>query len=149
MGGGSGDDTINGRKKHPSPVDAGRAATDDANHVKETLGASDELQQTLNEMKQFQKDVGTTVPYSTNDNRADALRNRAIAQVNHLAGLTRLSGEDIGIILKQLPNPGAMRQGAASAQLDNLNKLIASKVQSTLEQRVQGFNKPVTSFKPI
>lgn len=122
---------------------------EDANHVKETLGASDELQSTLNEMKSFQKEVGTTLPYSTNDNRAEALRNRAIAQVNHLAGLTRLSGEDIGIILKQLPNPGAMRQGAASAQLDNLNKLIASKVQSTLEQRVQGFNKPVTSFKPI
>jgi hypothetical protein len=134
-----------------------------ANDARKVLEAGSNVQDTLDEMKQFIKG-GTALPLTARKGQAEALQAKAIAQVNHLAGLTRLSGEDIAVINKQLPDLTSMLQGVTgqnAAKLGEFQKTISSQLNAHLKTVLPGFT-PVSgasaaqssgyrpkSFKPV
>lgn len=112
---------------------------EDAKIVKETQSGAQNLGATLSEMQNFMNKTGTAIS-QTSRATADALRNRAIAQVNELAGLKRLSSEDVEIILNQIPNPGAFFQSSAQAQLNEAKKTISNKLNSVYANHLTNWN---------
>lgn len=78
----------------------------DAEEVRGTVEAADKLQSTIKEMRDFAKNVsGSTGTWTeATTKRAHALTDSAVATVNELARLKRLSAEDIKLIESQLPD---------------------------------------------
>jgi hypothetical protein len=117
---------------------------EDAKKVKEVQTAADDLRSTVNRMKQFKEQNGRTLDFgiaeTANNARARAIQNEAIAKVNHLAGLTRLSEQDIKIILNQIPNPGAWNTGKVDALIDELENNVNGHVNAFYQNHLMNYN---------
>jgi hypothetical protein len=141
---------------------SGFISKENATDARKVLEAGSNVQDTLDEMKQFMQ-KGTALPLTARRGQAEALQAKAIAQVNHLAGLTRLSGEDIAVINKQLPDLTSLLSGVTGqnqAKVNEFQKTISSQLNAHLKTVLPGFT-PVSggaqqssgyrpkSFKPV
>jgi hypothetical protein len=118
----------------------GAISKDDAKESKEILGSASSLQNSIDEMRQISEEEGIALnPFGDEANRAAAARSRAMFEIQHLAGLTRMSHEDIKLLQDQVKDPSSFNQTAVKAKLNSLQKLVNDKVNGVLQARLPNF----------
>lgn len=110
--------------------------TKEAEKARDLLATADDLQSTINDMRQFQHEHGATVPYSDADKIGDQLYAKTVAKVNELAALKRLSAEDIKLIKSQLVHPGSFRQDVVTNSLQSLQDTLNQRVTATVRRHL-------------
>lgn len=121
----------------------------EAEEVKNSFTNLSNLKDNIQKMRQFQQDVGTTVPFSDNDQVAKDMRSSMILTLNQLHDLKRLNDHEFIENKNMIPDVGAIRQGKVSAQLDNLERMINTKMGEEYKNHIEGMNNKLpSSFTP-
>lgn len=115
---------------------------EDAETSRKALTSLGALQKQIKEYRDFQSNVGRTVPYSDSDYSGDSLKNSLTLELNKLHDLNRLNDNEYNAFKSMVSSPGSLNQGKASAQIDRVEKMINDKMNSELENHLQGYKAP-------
>lgn len=111
-----------------------------AKSVREVSSAADNIHQIINEMRELKEQGGKRLlPYGTLASRSQALQSRLIPAINELAGLKRLSEEDIKNITKQIPDAGSWMSDKTDAMLSGLEQSVHDRTESYYRNNLMGY----------
>jgi len=114
---------------------SGKSAAD----TQAALTEYQKLKQLITRAREFQKNIGTTFPWSDKDAVADALHEEMVTSMGHLQALNRFTHEEGQRFSKMVPNVGAFRQGKVSELIDNLERSIGDKENAEKVSNLEGY----------
>lgn len=114
----------------------------DAQKAKASLQTYGEINNQLKKMDNFMANVGTTMPGSTNNTRAKAMKQTLSMQLKSLFALGALSKDDYKTLDAMVPDPGQIMTKNGRAVLDEMHQFLRSTLQSSLGAHVPGAPMP-------
>lgn len=102
---------------------------------RDALKTYDDLEKSVNEAIDFQKhEAGSlgTFPGSANNARAQSIKNSLVLNSNKLAGLNRLTEQELRLFQESAGDPGSFRTAASLAKFDQFKKEIQRKKQTEM-----------------
>lgn len=117
----------------------GNALTsDDAKKVKDAATSYQSLKSSVDQMKALRKEYGAEFLNRDAVNRGKSLASDAQLELKNLAQLGALSGSDIELLQKQIPDD-PLGVGFKESQFDAFQKNIEKKLNSIVSTRVPGY----------
>jgi hypothetical protein len=113
-----------------------------AKEVREVSSAADNVRSIVGEMRKLKEEGPRVLPYGQLQAKAQELQSRLIPALNEMAGLKRLSEEDIKNLQKQVPDPGSWLGDRQDALLNGLEQSIHDRTESYYRNNLMGY-KPV------
>lgn len=111
-----------------------------ATEARAVSSAADNVHQIIREMRDLKDQGGKRLlPYGTLAGKAQALQSRLIPAINEMAGLKRLSEEDIKNISKQIPDPGSWMSDKTDALLSGLEQSVRDRTESYYRNNLMGY----------
>jgi hypothetical protein len=111
-----------------------------AKSVREVSSAADNINQIIREMRELKEQGGKRLlPYGTLASKSQGLQSRLIPAINELAGLKRLSEEDIKNITKQIPDAGSWMSDKTDAMLSGLEQSVHDRTESYYRNNLMGY----------
>lgn len=114
--------------------------TETAKSANDDLSKIQAVQDAVNQWQNFHDKVGSTVPYSTNDQAGDAIQANLRNALMSLGKSPRFQEySDKKLVDPLAPHPGELRSGPAQAQIEALKDSLDAKRESVLKQSLPGY----------